>query len=86
VGLTVRLSHFSLFFFWLITLCVYIENLTPSIELVGWSTSSLRRQDELPKVILKLFMEVWIVSGVNLTIVFSNSVEIFLEMRNSRTL
>ena len=35
----------------------YMENLTPFIDLVGWSTSSLRRRDELPKVVLYLDTE-----------------------------
>lgn len=34
-----------------------METLTACIALVGWSTSSLRRRDELPKVIMYLYTE-----------------------------
>ncbi|KAK8473972.1 hypothetical protein V6N13_143569 [Hibiscus sabdariffa] len=30
--------------------CILFKNLTPFLDIVGWSTSSLRRRDELPKI------------------------------------
>lgn len=46
---------------------IYLKHLTILIDLVGWSTSSLRRKKELPKVFLKLLTGAFLVSGVNLT-------------------
>lgn len=46
----------------LISFMFHLKNLTPFLDIVGWSTSSLRRRHELPKVIGSCFLHLFLVT------------------------
>lgn len=64
----------------------YWEALTPFIDMVGWSTSSIRHRNELPKVLLKPYRRTKLHMSSSSRCIFFSSINILREMRDTRIL